>query len=80
MRVEIEKTASPCIFCGSLPNAVHYEDNLWYYQCSNKNCDKHPQYQYMGFRQSSAREQWDWSNRPLKGVSGRNKNDKDGDL
>ena len=77
MKTEIDKTAAPCIFCGALPNCVHYESDLWYYECSNKQCEKHPKYAYMGFRASAAKEQWDWSNRKMKGVSGRNKDDKD---
>lgn len=71
MKVEIDKTATKCVFCGSLPNRIHYEADLWYYDCSNKNCDKHPKYAYMGFRESSAREQWEWANRKLVGVKGR---------
>lgn len=77
MKTEIDKTAAPCIFCGAMPNCIHYEADLWYYECSNKCCDKHPRYAYMGFRASSAKEQWDWANRKLKGVKGRNKNDED---
>lgn len=80
MKAELDKTAEPCIFCGAYPKCVRYESNLYYYECSNLQCDKHPPYQYMGFRPSTAKEQWNWSNRPMKGVSGRNRNDKDFNL
>lgn len=80
MKTEIDKTAAPCIFCGSYPECIHYESDLWYYECPNKACDKHPHYAYMGFRSSSAKEQWNWANRKMKGVSGRNKNGEDFNL
>lgn len=80
MKTDIDNTAASCIFCGSKARCVHYEADLWYYEYSNKECDKHPHYAYMGFRASSAKEQWNWANRKMKGVNGRNKNDEDFNL
>ena len=73
MKEEIDKTATPCVYCGRLPNIIHYEADLWYYECSNKDCDKHHRYAYMGFRQSSAREQWEKMNRPIQRISTKKK-------
>lgn len=81
MKCEIDKTADNCVFCGSKPLVVHYEADLWYYECGNKHCDKHPRYQYMGFRQSSAKEQWNFANRPINRISSKKKvRDENGDL
>ena len=79
MRKEIDNTAFPCVFCGSSPICIHYEADLWYYECSNGECDKHPKYAFMGFRRPVAKEQWNYANRKLVGVKGRNK-DEDGNL
>lgn len=73
MKTEIDKTADKCVFCGKYPNCIHYEADLWYYVCSNKECKKHPPYAYMGFRQSSAKDQWCWANRPINRVSSKKK-------
>lgn len=73
MKVEIDKTAEKCVFCGNFPNAIHYEADLWYYECSCRTCEKHPRYAYMGFRQGAAKEQWDWANRHINRVSTKKK-------
>ena len=80
MKVEYDDSVEKCVFCGSKAKIIHYEADLWYVECSNKTCDKHPRYAYMGFRRYAAIEQWNWANRPLKGVSGRDKNGKIYDL
>lgn len=65
MKKEIDKDAEKCVFCGEKPICVHYEADLWYYECSNRECDKHPRYAYMGFRKTSAQEQWNYANRSI---------------
>lgn len=77
MKIEVDDSAEKCIFCGSKANVIHYESDLWYVECSNKCCEKHQKYAYIGFRKPTAIEQWNYANRPLKNVSGRNKNEND---
>lgn len=65
MKQEIDKGATPCVFCNALPRCIHYEADLWYYECSNRGCDKHPKYAFIGFRKSAAKYQWEYANRPM---------------
>ena len=81
MKTETDETAVKCCFCGSKPKIIHYEDNLWYVECPNKECDKHPRYAYMGFRKPAAIEQWNWANRPIqRKVVKKGEKDEDGDI
>ena len=57
--------AADCIFCGSRPKYLHYDDNMYYVYCPNKNCNKHDKYAYLGYNLDSSIEQWNYMNRQL---------------
>lgn len=60
---DIMATANNCVFCGARPIPYHYEENMWYVLCGNKNCSKHDKYAYLGTNLSRAIEQWNYINR-----------------
>ena len=69
-----EKVANDCIFCGGKARIIHFDDNMWYIQCSNISCKKHDKYAYLGCTKGIAIERWNYINRS---TIQRKKNDKD---
>ena len=56
---------SNCIYCGKKPHIIHYDTDMWYVECGNKECHKHLKYSYLGFRREIAIDQWNYANRPM---------------
>lgn len=61
--------SSKCIFCGAEPKVIHYDTNMWYVECSNRACQKHGKYEYLGMSEKVALERWEYKNRPIQRTS-----------
>lgn len=60
-----EKKIAKCVFCGSLPNVIHYDKDMYYVVCSNPECIKHDRFAYLGRTEATAIESWNFINRPM---------------
>ena len=63
---EIEKNATPCVFCGSKPKIIHYEDGVWYAECSNIQCKNYIPFRHLGLRKTVVLEKWEYENRTIQ--------------
>ena len=59
------KDASCCVGCGHKPVAIHYDYDMWYIECGNRNCTKYGKYLFLGQTKQLALEQWQKANRPI---------------
>lgn len=57
--------AVPCVYCGNMPIILRYEADLYYAQCSNLQCKKHNDYDFVGMRPSVAIDRWNLGNRKI---------------
>jgi hypothetical protein len=57
------KGANRCAKCGHEPIAIHYDYDMWYIECGNKECDKYDKYLFLGQTKELAAEQWNKANR-----------------
>ena len=62
---ELLKDAAPCVGCGHKPVAIHYDYDMWYIVCGNRECTKYGKYLFLGQTKQLAVEQWQKSNRPI---------------
>lgn len=62
-----------CVFCGAEAKVIHFDENMWYVQCSNIACNKHDKYAYLGSFRGAAVEQWNYINRPISRISTKKK-------